>query len=83
LFVSINYHDGSGARGEDSENSDIDILVIGQIDDATRTNIKETIMKKMRKEINFVVYSRVQYSDLYRGDKAFYENIERDKIRLK
>jgi uncharacterized protein len=74
---------GSAARGEDSEYSDIDILVIGQIDDSNRINIKESIMKRLRREANFVVYSRVQYSDLYRNDKAFYESIERDKIKLK
>jgi predicted nucleotidyltransferase len=73
---------GSAARGEDSEDSDIDLLVIGKIDDATRSSLRSSIMEKMGKEVNFVVYSRAQYSDLYRNDKAFYDSIERDKIRL-
>jgi len=73
---------GSAARGEDSENSDIDILVIGKIDDATRSEIRSEVMETLKKEVNFVIYSRSQYSDLYRTDKAFYESVERDKIKL-
>jgi predicted nucleotidyltransferase len=73
---------GSTARGEDSENSDIDLLVIGKIDDDTRSNVRLKILDKGKKEVNFVVYSKGQYSDLYRNDKAFYDSIERDKIRL-
>lgn len=73
---------GSAARGEDTAESDLDILAIGEIEDSYRSAIRQNVMDKLGKEINFVVYSRLQYSDLFRNDKAFYENIERDKIRL-
>ena len=73
---------GSAARGEDSENSDIDLLIIGQIDDNILVEIKESIKEKMRKDANIIAYSRAQYSDLYRSDHAFFDNIDKDKIKL-
>lgn len=73
---------GSAARGEDSENSDIDLLIIGQIDDNTLVDFKDAVREKMKKEVNPIVYSRAQYSDLYRSDRVFFENIDKDKIKL-
>jgi predicted nucleotidyltransferase len=73
---------GSTARGEDNENSDVDLLVIGQIGANVQAGLKKSLMKKMGREANLVVYSRAQYSDLYRKDKAFYVSIETDKIKL-
>jgi predicted nucleotidyltransferase len=73
---------GSAARGEDNENSDIDLLLIGQIDNNTLVELKESVKDKMRKEVNIIAYSRAQYSDLYRSDHAFFDNIDKDKVKI-
>jgi predicted nucleotidyltransferase len=73
---------GSAARGEDNEDSDIDLLIIGQIDDNTLVELKESVKDKMKKDVNIIAYPRAGYSDLYRSDKAFFDNIEKDKTKL-
>lgn len=73
---------GSASRGEDNEDSDVDLLIIGQIDNNVLVDLKDAVREKMNKETNAIVYSRAQYSDLYRSDRAFYESVEKDKIKL-
>ncbi|HTY92090.1 MAG TPA: nucleotidyltransferase domain-containing protein [Methanocella sp.] len=84
--ISLNdaeiYLFGSAARGEDDKDSDIDLLIIGEADSAKLAEIKDAVMEKLGREVNLVFYTRAQYSDLYRDNRMFYENIERDKIRL-
>ncbi len=68
---------GSVARGEDTEKSDIDLLIIGE------KPSREIIGKlgKMEK-LKPVYFTYEEYSQLARKDKPFYERIEKDKIRL-
>jgi len=68
---------GSFARGENTERSDIDILVIGK----NRGIIKNLRAADDRVKVSF--YTPVEYSMEYRKDKIFFENVERDKIRLR
>lgn len=73
---------GSAARGEDTQESDIDLLII--------TNQKKDIIFKalgklryaLNREVNPIIYTPMEYSKLQVTDKAFYEGFERDKIRL-
>ena len=68
---------GSCARGEDTEESDIDLLLIGNISG------KEVIGKiGTLEKLNAIYFSFLEYSALARKDKAFYERIEKDRIRL-
>ncbi|MEW6748701.1 MAG: nucleotidyltransferase domain-containing protein [Candidatus Micrarchaeota archaeon] len=68
---------GSAARGEDVEKSDIDLLLIGH------KTAKEALAKVGKLEKLRPVYlTFVEYSRLARSDPAYYERIERDKIRL-
>lgn len=73
---------GSTARGEDGETSDVDLLLVGSLDTDTLANLKSALMEKMQREVTVVAYTRTQYSELYRTNKPFYENLDRDKIRL-
>lgn len=68
---------GSAARGEDTEKSDIDLFLIGNM------ARKDALGKigKMRK-LKPIYFTYIEYSSLARKDKAFYERLERDKIRL-
>lgn len=78
---------GSAARGEDYENSDIDLLIIANGDKEALSKIKEDVKERLTgslyREVNPVVYTPIGYSNLYNKEKAFYESIEKDKIRVK
>lgn len=77
---------GSAARGEDTENSDIDLLIIASGDKKQLTDIKDTIRErlsnKMKKEVNPIIFTPIEYANLFNKEKAFYESIEKDKIRV-
>lgn len=75
---------GSAARGENTKNSDIDLLIItsGAVNNITITDIVDTIKDKLDIEVNPVIRSPDEYASLYDKDRAFYEGLERDKIRL-
>jgi len=74
---------GSHARGEDAEDSDIDILVlsegrpdtklIGKIVDAGSGD---------GKKVSVLPLSKSEWLGMRKRDAAFYESVERDKIRL-
>lgn len=67
---------GSFARGENEEDSDIDILVVGK----NREIIGR--LKSLDDRVKVSFYTPVEWSLSSRKNKAFYENVERDKIRL-
>ena len=73
---------GSAARGEDVEESDVDLLIIGK--EERKNLIKEiaAIAKTIGKEIKIEIFTPLQWSMMARKDKAFYERVEKDKIRL-
>ena len=70
---------GSLSRGEDVENSDVDLLVIGE---ANEPDIVKEIKSKINRETKIQIFSRMEWSQLERRDRAFYERVERDKIKL-
>jgi len=73
---------GSSSRGEDTKDSDIDLLIIGNI---KRHNIIEEInklSKKLNKKITLQIFNNLEWANLERKDKAFYERVEKDKIEL-
>ncbi len=67
---------GSAARGEGLEDSDLDILVIGRE--------REVIgkLKAIDERIKVSFYTPLEWAKMAREDPAFYERVERDKIRL-
>lgn len=71
---------GSVARGEDKKSSDWDFLIIGDISSS-----------KLQKELGDIetdinikpsIYTRKEWIEMEEKDPAFYERVERDKIRL-
>src|SRR3989344_2864937 len=73
---------GSCARGEDSKESDIDLLIIGNI---KRHDIIEEInklSKKLNKKITLQIFSELEWANLEKKDRAFYERVEKDKIEI-
>lgn len=73
---------GSAARGEDTEISDIDLLIIGRIDKEKIISSISNISKQTKREIKYIIFTPLEWSQLSRKDTAFYERVEKDKIRL-
>ena len=73
---------GSAARGEDHEESDMDILVIGQVKrEEIITDIKK-IEGITSRPITIQTFSQLEWSAMAKKDPAFYERVEKDKIEL-
>ncbi len=73
---------GSCARGEDTKESDIDIMVIGTIDKPLFLNEIKNLSEKIGKEIKAQIFSKQEWSLMARKDPAFYERVEKDKVKL-
>lgn len=73
---------GSTARGEDTESSDIDLLVIGTVSKEQIFPDIAKISNKIGREVKFNIFSSLEWSQMARKDAAFYERVEKDKIRL-
>ena len=67
---------GSAAIGEYNEKSDIDVLVIGN-----DRKIIENI-RKINEKIKVSFYTPLEWSQTARKDPAFFEQVEKQKIRL-
>jgi predicted nucleotidyltransferase len=68
---------GSCARGEDTEASDIDILIIGE------TGGSDALGRiKPHARMKPIYMSPIGYAALARKDPAFYERLEKDRIRV-
>ncbi len=73
---------GSCARGEYYEESDVDIIIIGNAKRSDLVNLLEKIGKSIKRTINFRIFSNIEWSQMRTKDKAFYDRVEKDKIRL-
>jgi predicted nucleotidyltransferase len=73
---------GSASRGEDTEKSDIDILVIGRTKRREIVDVIDQISKKINRKISFSIFSNVEWSMMRKKDNAYYNRVEKDKIRL-
>ncbi len=71
---------GSAARGEYEEDSDVDILVIGK-DESVR-NVINVLEKRLGRRIKPSFFTQLEWSKMSRVDPAFFERVERDKVRL-
>ena len=73
---------GSCARGEYVEESDVDLLVIGNIKREDIVSLMQNLSKKIRRNISFKIFSDIDWVKLSKKDPSFYERVEKDKIRL-
>lgn len=73
---------GSVARGEDDENSDWDVLVIGSVGMNELEARVSPLRREFGKEIKITVFRRTEWLGLKEKDPAFYERLEKDRIRL-
>jgi len=73
---------GSKARGEDNKDSDIDLLFIGNIKRQEIIEEINKIRKKLDKKITLQIFKELEWANLEKKDKAFYERVEKDKIEI-
>jgi predicted nucleotidyltransferase len=77
---------GAAARGEDTDDSRIDLLVLanGNSDelDELKNKLKYRLSREIGREINPVVYTPAHYSALYYDKKLLFESIDNDKIKV-
>ena len=79
---SIVYLYGSAARGEDAEDSDIDILLIGKVNREDIIRDINRISEKIQRNINVQIFSPLEWAQMAKKDAAFYERVEKDKAEL-
>jgi predicted nucleotidyltransferase len=73
---------GSTARGEDTEDSDIDLLIIADQNKEIIFKALGKLRYNLNRDVNPIIYTPLEYSKLPMTDKAFFEAFEKDKIRL-
>lgn len=73
---------GSAARGEDTEDSDIDTLIIGKIKKEQIIQEINNISNSIKRRIKVEIFSQQEWSQMAKKDPAFYERAEKDKIEL-
>ena len=73
---------GSCARGEDTPDSDIDILAIGMTPRRDILAITEPLSRKIGRRIMPLSFNPSEWAAMRKKDPAFFERVEMDKIRL-
>lgn len=75
---------GSFAAGKETETSDIDLLIIGEPDEEKLMTNIDKLEEKLKREINYTIYSRIEYNNRKKKKDTFVQNIlTRPKILLK
>ena len=73
---------GSCARGEYTEKSDVDVLIIGNISLAEIEKHFSHIRKLSKRDIKISLFTRLDWISMSKKDPAFFERVEKDKIRI-
>jgi len=81
-YESELYIFGSSSRGENVEQSDIDLLIIGKPDKNNLLGEIKKISEKIKREINPQIFSNQEWAMMARKDPSFYERVEKDKVKL-
>jgi predicted nucleotidyltransferase len=74
---------GSFAKGEERENSDIDLMIIGKINEDKLINELNKLEQKLQREINYNLYSKDEFEEKKeKGNSFILDIIEGKKIFL-
>jgi predicted nucleotidyltransferase len=70
---------GSYAKGEEKADSDVDLLIIGDVDmDRLDSNLQK-LEKMLGREINYVIYSTAEFKSKKKAKDGFLTNVLKDK----
>jgi len=70
---------GSFAKGEEREDSDIDLLIIGKINEDKLIDALNQLEKKLQREINYTIYSKKQFEEKKEKGNSFILDILQGK----
>ena len=70
---------GSFAKGEEKEVSDIDLFIIGKIDESELINKLKILEKKLQREINFTLYEKNDFQQKKKKGNPFVLEIVKEK----
>jgi predicted nucleotidyltransferase len=73
---------GSASRGENNKESDIDLLIIGKIQRNEIVDALDKLSKRIKRKINFNIFNNLEWSKMQKKDKAYYERVEKDKVKI-
>ncbi|MBU4124555.1 MAG: nucleotidyltransferase domain-containing protein [Nanoarchaeota archaeon] len=73
---------GSVARGEDTEDSDWDLLIISDKDINSVEPGIFRIKRKFGANLKYLMFKQSDWIKVSKNDPAFYERVEKDKIEL-
>jgi predicted nucleotidyltransferase len=75
---------GSFAKGEEQKQSDIDLCIIGSINENLLIRKLTQLEKKIDREINYILIAEREYKNKLKNKDSFLENINKqDKIYLR
>jgi predicted nucleotidyltransferase/predicted transcriptional regulator with HTH domain len=75
---------GSFANNRQNHSSDIDLLIVGSVNNDVLMGKIESLEKKLQREINYNVYSKVEFAGRIKAKDSFIMNLlDRPKIMLK
>jgi predicted nucleotidyltransferase len=57
---------GSFARGEESEGSDVDLLVVGDVDERRMLSIFDKVEERMGREVNYIAWTVAEFEEKVR-----------------
>lgn len=73
---------GSAARGEDVEDSDVDLLILGKAEPREVARRIQAFSRRVGRELRPQIFSKFDWSQMAGKDPTFFERVERDKIGL-
>ncbi len=73
---------GSVARGEDTEESDVDILVAGDVTKIEVQKLEDKIFRRFKRKIATVLRTPEQYIDMPKKEGVLWKQIEKDGVVL-
>lgn len=74
---------GSFAKGEQREDSDIDLMIIGQVNEDELIDKLNNLEKRLQREINYTIYNKEEFNQKKeKGNSFILDIIQGDKIIL-
>jgi len=70
---------GSFAKGEEREDSDIDLLIIGKVDEDKLVEVISKLERKLQREINYAVYGKEDFNKKKEEGNSFILDILKEK----
>ena len=70
---------GSFAKGEEKEDSDIDLLIIGKVDEDKLIEGIDNVEKKLQREVNYAIYEKEDFNKKKEGGNPFILDILKKK----